>query len=249
MFNRRDVLKYLNSKDIADYIEKVEYEPSFAAAIWIVFFSRKLSLWEKIEKFRDIEKTAERTDYDLVETLELWLDKINKELYDFNSIGDSHDVVYSVSLIKSRQAIYFRTLDECMKYMNKDGKISYEVTKIFLDDFRYNIIDSQRQISAIFRNYDGKYEIRSIVPNNYLRTLMQSEDFREVQMDVPVPFKKGDVLKNIKDTSLIIFEGVEEDDLGNKRFLYKDVGDEEDFITSITYRAIFDYQYAKVEEE
>jgi len=248
MYTNKDAIQLIHSKSIRDFLIDIDYEPTFTQAAWFVIMDENLSLWQKFEIMRDLEKGCKREDYKIKEGIENWILTLDKAMYDFKNVSEDDDVIYGVCPLGSDYRVYSRNYEDCLKHMEslKDGSINFTVHRIDMNSLSEDKV-SQDIVEACYKEIDGKHEITDLL------FIEHDEDFWEVfdnkPRNIPLPFNNGDIIKNVTcyDSEPVIFEEIAEID-GEDYFICREVSGEEDERTIMTYTSIFNYEYVNKEE-
>ena len=206
-----DIFKYVNSKDVREYLKSIDYKFSASDAAWIVNRCVDLSLDEKISVWNEIMNTmpdcrlVSPYDDEVVESfyslLKAHIDLENAYLEDFRICGA--DEYYEYELVyEDRYHSFFhnyfgpyRSYDECFSKISERNTSTdiagYCMRKKGFGDHK-----------AMFCNYskDGKLldvegrDLKGYDKDEYYRITYL---FINMWPDIPVPFKKGDLLRYV----------------------------------------------------
>lgn len=77
-----DIFKYLNSKDIAEYLRSIDYKFTSAEAAWIIWHCRSITLAEKYEAWQEIIDTMPDCTVMLRGSLHNYLKELMAQQYD-----------------------------------------------------------------------------------------------------------------------------------------------------------------------
>ena len=213
MFNRgilkekveiKDDYNLINSRAIADYCRSIKHKFNTEELAVLVYRNQRMSLEEKIDKYNDLIKNyhdmevIERINckhYSSVKTMikdEIQRIKIlNKKL-----IQDDENCIYTWTEFNKSTQKYehsgdiehtFKTYKEAfkniMEYIKEyDDTISFRITKKYFD----------KQKEKIFADYNvenKKAILVDISENNKIFL-----DINQIFLNIPTPFKKGDIL-------------------------------------------------------
>ena len=193
-----DFTKFLNSKDIAEHLCKINYVFSPEEALYVIHGSRTASLAEKRGAYVDL--LAQHPDHKLKErrfqafkdhTLESFLNAYFKKqdalIEECKRAGD--DAVYFFHSYNSAEGwnrddhSLFHTFDECFfAAKDEDGVEKAEVVKQFLSD--------------------GRTVSLTLLPSGTILDVDTSEQddvlfhaFEMLYVEIPTPFRFGDIVK------------------------------------------------------
>lgn len=202
-----NIYEFINSEDIREHWEKINYVPSALESAWLVWQSRNHTLEEKhagwiniIDNYEDCPIPAGLHDIpqeSLHKFLERYM-KIELELASkFYTNEPSSVYSYRMCFDDDRdwyeESALFASFDEAYVHSKGDGDPPYpnfiEFTKIYVGN-------EGRRIFVRF-NLDG--EIVSVDEGYYLADAKDVEIFQEVFWNMwfsfPIPFTKGDIVK------------------------------------------------------
>ncbi len=204
--SKLDDYDLINSKAIRNYCRKIKYQFNTEELAVLVYRNKTMNIEEKIAKYQDLinnypdMEVIERINcnhYGSVKTLiQNEIDRI-KSLYD-DFVKEEKNCIYAWDEYNRSTKSYSRTNDvinnlkstykevytEVRDYINEyDDTISFNITKKYLDKdgsicANYIVIDKNPKLVEINREYEDLPDIEGIFVN------------------IPVPFKKGDVLVN-----------------------------------------------------
>ena len=206
-----DITRYLNSKDVREYLRKIEYKFTAAEAAWIVDRCEALPFEEKVEAWETIIKTMPDCRYvspwdedkviesihaaikEYIDLKRLWFDEFTKEgeriYYEFN-----YKYEYNYPLRDFYIGRYSR-FDECISNIKTDIKTGKD---IFGYVIRKNEIDKAGCMYCWY-SYDGKLLDVELTDfgdkkDEYYRI---SYLFTNMWPEFPMPFEKGDILRYV----------------------------------------------------
>lgn len=204
-----DVYKYVNSKDVREYLRSIEYIFSGSDAAWIVERCVGLSLEEKISAWKEIMQTmpdckvvspyregdvfesfyAALTEYiDQKESLlEGFQKKSDKDYYEFDYKYDDPNLDRYSSYIGP-----YESFDECVAEIRKDintggHSIGYYVRKSEIGFKHSYSCEYSRDEKLLNVSGPGHINEKDYYRIEYL--------FINMWPEFPVPFKKGDILR------------------------------------------------------
>ena len=202
-----DVFKFVNSKDVREYLKGIDYKFSAPDAAWIVDRCVGLSMKEKIAVWKEIMKNMPdcryESPYGLTKSIDSfhkalteYIDLKNDLLEEFQNCGDKeyyeYDYVHEhfngfIGYIGS-----YASYEECSSKIRMNintGKdiIGYIIRKTGIGTgisvhCRYSYSGDLLDVSG-----QGHYDSKE-----YYRI---SNLFSNMWPDIPVPFKKGDILR------------------------------------------------------
>ncbi len=200
----KDDYNLINSRAIGDYCRQIKHKFNTEELAVLVFRNNRLSINEKIEKYNDLinnypdMEVIERINcnhYDSVKTL------IKKEIQRLKRleeklIKEEKNTIYTWTEYNKTTLKYssnrdlehtFRTYKEVMKdiesYIKEyNDTISFTITKTYLDNSKNDIIAEYfvENKKIIFNHIKEKYE--------------DVLDIDMIYLNIPTPFKKGDIL-------------------------------------------------------
>ena len=197
-----DFTKFLNSKDIAEHLRKINYKFSLEEALYVIHGSKDRTLAEKREAYLSLltqfpdHKLKERgfgafKNHTLESFLNTYFKKQDALIADCKREGD--DAVYSVCTYNSGEGwncddrSLFHSFDESFSEVkSEDGVKKFEIIKQFLP--------TNRTVSLTF------------LPNGEILDVETSERDDEVMdafemlyVEIPTPFRFGDVVTPVKE--------------------------------------------------
>ena len=198
-----DICTYVNSRDIGDYLRKINYEFTSKEAAWLIWQCFSISLEEKHNAWEQL--MLELPDYDLGEKFEYLPNNSLYELIRRNIKND--EKLYELFKKKETGAVYqyrfycpndsswcedyegiYASLEECWTEIEEDMNLGIEVI-----DIRKRYISSNKTIEVRFTPNKTIMNIYSYnVEDEDLATM--EGNFDEMWFDFPVPFEKGDIL-------------------------------------------------------
>ena len=221
-----DIYKYINSKDTREYLRNINYKFNVKEALFIINHSFDITIEEKhkllkevMNEYDDIAYKEHKSLYDIININR----KRREEALDF-FINDKDTYVYTFTIYFSdieeyESDIFFSSLDEVKKYLEKNKKeLFYEswrdINKTVEFDFvevkKYKI-DSDKYIGSIALNealdivyinissdiikYSVGYELKELDAEDITSSFF---------LNIPTPFKKGDILIHPKKKPFLI---------------------------------------------
>ena len=208
-----DILKYVNSKDIREYLRSIDYKFSASEAAWIVNKCIDLPLDDKISAWKEIMNTMpdcnlvswSPNDGEVVKSfyslLKAYIDLEKAYLEDFRICGDDEYYEYChvyKERCHSRFHHYFgpyRRYDECFSQISKlnngDSVVGYCMRKKGFDS--HEAVFCQYSKDGKILDVEGR-DLKGYDKEEYYRITYL---FLNMWPDIPVPFKKGDLLRYV----------------------------------------------------
>ena len=216
MFNRgikkdtkrkEDIYDLINSKAIGDYCREIRHEFNTTELAVLVYRNKKMDIFEKISKYQDLidnypdMEVVERFNckhYDSVKTMiKNEIDRIT-ELY--QNFVDKDDCIYGWSdwnrngysnyEIDNAKRTYKEIESEITNLINEYNDIDcFSITKKYFDGPEVIFRDKEKRIIAnckVIKKIPKIIEIKEFGE--------EMSDFEGIFINIPVPFKKGDIL-------------------------------------------------------
>jgi len=192
-----DIYKYINSADLREYLEKMEYKPDILQSVFIIETNTSLSVKEKHRGFKEIIENMPDCPLKLnirtEKSLHRYLEKIIKEEETtINAVEQNFYDTYTYYLLKDgvrqKNDKKYNDFKECLSaaLAENDGYITilgYKSTEKYPD---------------IYLSYSPKGTLLS-----FFNKLCEENSLRELPlsnlMDLPMPFKKGDVVEMLNE--------------------------------------------------
>ncbi len=204
----------INSKSIGDYCRKIGHKFNTEELAVLVYRNKKMDIFEKISKYQDLidnypdMEVIERMNckhYNSVKTMiKNEIDRI-KELYqDF--IGEDDCIYgwsdwnrngYSNYEIDNAKGTYIEIESEIKNLINEYNDIDcFSIKKIYHDGPEVIFRDKEKKIIANYRVINKIPKIMEI-----MKFSEEMSDLEGIFVNIPVPFKRGDILINGNDIS------------------------------------------------
>jgi hypothetical protein len=201
----KDDYNLINSRAIADYCRSIKHQFNTEELAVLVYRNKRMSIEEKIEKYNDLienypdMEVIERINckhYDSVKTM------IKNEIERLTSLKeklekDEEGVIYSYEMYYASTNDWDTNralLDNLSLSFSKIKKEIYEYIKEYDDTLAYRIIkkylnSDEPTITAEYQVFDQKGILTNIQDseNDFL-------DIDNIFLNIPTPFKKGDIL-------------------------------------------------------
>lgn len=202
-----NIYEFINSKDIREHWEKINYVPTALESVWLVWQSKNHTLKQKHVAYREIIDNTKDCSipaglHDIPqESLHNFLERYMKIELELVSkfYTNEPNAVYSYRMCFDddrdwyKESALFASFDEASAHSKGDGDPPYpnfvEFTKIYVGN------EGRR----IFTRFSLEGEIVSMDEGYYLTDEKDIEIFQEVFWNMwfsfPTPFKKGDIVK------------------------------------------------------
>lgn len=198
-----DIICFLNSKDVAEYLESIKYDFTPEQAAYVIHNSKKHNLAQKqaawqelIEKYSDFHLSKRRSDLPDGITLGEFLKKyiaLQNKLIDECKTGSG---IYTYTYLSKDDGYwvdgrgYYDSYDKCINAVKEEFD-EYELLKIRITKSHFNV------------KYDGGIQL-DITPDGKALDVCAnciSDEEQEILnyfdwcwVDIPTPFKSGDVV-------------------------------------------------------
>lgn len=195
-----DIYQYVPSKDIREYLQKIGYEFSALEAAYIIWNNKNITLAEKdvafaklIDEYPD-EEIKGRINTEPRKSLHAFLDTYmgipDFELGAFYD-NEAKDAVYRYRFYCKGDKDWcenydrvFQTYEDVEKALQKDFDLPIEKVQV-----KKSYFDKQRSDMVITQNKNGE-----IADMDYSRMCELNDVFEGYWIDIPLPFKRGDIL-------------------------------------------------------
>ena len=194
-------LEFINSKDVREYLEKINWQPDAVCSAWLIFQSKNHTLDEKFyawEELMTVCKDAplpKHNETSLFEFLKNYIEKTRAYIEDFTT-NYNNEAVYSYSIycegegwIRDREfySSYENVLCATLEDDDLDGIVNFSIRKDFIDGAKQTetlYLSPSREILRI--------ENSNNLPEEDFTVLY--EVFDSMFFDISTPFRKGDIL-------------------------------------------------------
>lgn len=201
-----NIYSYINSKDIKEHLESLDYQFNSLEASWLVYQSGRHTLYEKIDAWNWIienmpdcevkERMNCKYRTSLHETLKEYIELMNnfiKEFYD----GDECVYTYGYYCIGDNKRYYdenvYKSIDDCFNDIfdgcDEEEKEAFVDIKIT----RHSISKEKRKVEVYFSK-DKEILCVDAFSKTDDEALLTTEFFDGMWFAFPTPFKAGDVL-------------------------------------------------------
>ena len=215
-----DIFQYVNSRDIREHLQKLDFQFTPLQAAWLVWQCEQMSLKGRIDAWRDIAATMSdqplepkqlrNLDADfknLHEYLNAWTVYQKEMVEDF--IRPQEKYIYILASSHPNHSIteegYFETFEQCIdgareRFGNLDEPYAFSDRFLNRDCFPLTVT-KQKLGSDDYDSYAGintDFEISSIAKGGeaWKEPGYLDDIFEMCWFDFPIPFVKGDVVKN-----------------------------------------------------
>ena len=207
-----DVYNLINSKAISNYCREIKHQFNTEELAVLIYRNNKMNIDEKIlaykeliEKYPDME-VIERINCehyfsvkDMIKNEILRLDKLSKKLKQ-----DEEDVVYTyIPFYESTQEYYPYTSD--LDNIYKTYRETYTAVNEEIEE--YNDIEKFRMIKRHISSQENKVIAEFMVENKIPKMINLYDpndnflDIDNIFVNIPTPFKKGDILVEGKESN------------------------------------------------
>ena len=236
-----DFYKYINSKDVAEHLKKINFHLNPLQCLWIIFQNHDITLNEKTEA---LEYILDMPDYEFANyehpygigvhrIIDDYFDYIKTIKYELK-IKDENCFYESYIHYEDRTvhpAIFFRDYETCLKHIenyfeDKERIVSgYEIHKISFNTYE----------DTIKAKYKGK-ELISIHKCGDWDPLINNLVDESELIKLTSPFKSGDILYDLIEEKIVVLESVSPNDMGAICYYVSDDGKtlEKDYVLFFT---------------
>ncbi len=196
-----DAFKWFNSRDVRDYLRKINYQFNTLETAWLVYCNQSACLSEQLSAFREIidtmpdailEKPIQQVGINtLHELLKEYIKIKENTLQKFSSTEDNPvfqaEWYYNDSNIApTRIDKVFLSEEECLKYIAEEKwEREYDQFAIFRLNQDGYIVKGYNEKCFVSSIYDSRYSHDETAVLSYLS---------DIQPNFPLPFKQGDIL-------------------------------------------------------
>lgn len=193
-----DIFRFINSDDVKNYLKEINYEFSTIEIAWIIYHSFDATLEEKHKAWQEIIDTMPDMEFYIRFTDEKYK-SLHQFLKDYmNKQNSDKDLFFKIEQnTRYRLDTYpwgygdiFEDYDSCYESAFeklKENKLKYiEITKISTIEYQgiKILFNAEKEILNVdyFDENNDKYDNRKRSP------------FECMELNFPLPFKKGDIL-------------------------------------------------------
>ena len=207
-----DIYRFLNSKDIAEYLRNIDYKFSVIEAACLIYRCRKITLQDKLQAWQELIDVYPDCPY---ERMAIKTDSFHQCLNDYISLQKKimeefynkepgavywycwHEVEQNDWYSSPDDDAIFSNFNACYQSFAKEIKERhYCEDTINQRSFRKTWLDPKMHFGDnIDVEVNGRFEITKISQSN-LSEEEQEIDwiFESMWLDIPTPFKRGDIL-------------------------------------------------------
>lgn len=199
-----DILQFINSKDVRNYLKKINYNFTAPEAAWLIYRSKNHTVYEKLGAYEQFMKEYQDCKVEvaniptldsLFEYLKEYIENCKKAIDEFSQPGG----IYSIKVcFRDRDTNYE------VKYLFDNFTAVKEQCKSemqwnYIEDAVSFVISKHFPKNKAVKNI--KYPVQIVLRANDLEIididiLNMFDIFRELAFDFPVPFKAGDIVFN-----------------------------------------------------
>lgn len=198
-----DVFKYINSKDIREYLKDINYKFNMFEAMCIVNDAYHVPLIERLNAYKNIRYTFENCEFvesdgskwiNISKTIGNYIDAVNEFI---TSLYLEHGYIFTYEYldfndknkdVHSNKELY-NSFTDILENIKKE-----KLESSLLWVCRYKTIKDTKEYNGdqIFINKD--YEISNIEQNKNISSIINDNPFNADNIKVPIPFKEGDII-------------------------------------------------------
>ncbi|MBO5174838.1 MAG: hypothetical protein J6B84_06825 [Eubacterium sp.] len=222
-----DVYSLINSKDIAEYLREIHYEFNSLETAWLIWKNDYLTFDEKKKKWHEVIETmpdcevSEREGWhtgweSLHQMLQEYMDLVDEIREDFEKDPEPGKYVYQNSYYDeieqyNRAREVFPDFRSCAEDAKEDvfyvdlPVVTYWLERQAVQDVEDRVILTYRKDGAfmnVFEKYKGTTKENDLLCNS----------FEGIWLDIPTPFKKGDIVWNPRNPDpeerIVVVDGV-----------------------------------------
>ena len=200
----KDDYNLINSKAISDYCRSIEHKFNTEELAVLVYRNKKMNIEEKIDKYKDLIKNY--PDMEVIERINCKHYDSIKEMIE-NEISRLEDL-YHKFISKNEDCIYTwieynkSTLQYDHRNTIKNTKKTFEEAYKEVSDYvkEYNDTISFEIIMKDFNNWENNITGYYVIENKEIKLINLIEnknnflDIDNIFLNMPTPFKKGDIL-------------------------------------------------------
>ncbi len=203
------ILDFINSRDIAEHLKKLNYEFSTPEASYLIYRSHKHTLDKKIDAWNTIIaempdcSMAERVNMEAIQSMHRFIKEyinVQKNKLEYFYKNDGAVYFHAIHYEGDPKPDYsqpFSTFEKCMQAVKDDLEYmrEYKVVEIFIKKHPLDNSGKQELKNVCEVEYNDKLEIMRVV-QYYLPKQYEDIDeaFEGMWFQIPTPFKKGDIV-------------------------------------------------------
>lgn len=225
-----DIYKYINSKDIREHLKNINYKFTMFEAMCIVNDAYQTPLIERLNAYKNIRFTFDNCEFvepdgskwvNISKTIGNYIDSLNEFItslylehgyifsYEYIDYNDKYNNVHSDKML-------FKDFANILDYLKENT-----IKKLLLWIYRYKSVRDLNDGIRDVIHINNDYEISNVIERRTTETSITSNPFDASNINVPIPFKRGDKLwdSNCPTNSegkLLVYEFVEKVDEGIK---------------------------------
>jgi hypothetical protein len=201
-----DIYKYLNSKDVREYLRSIDYKFNASEAAWIVnrcvglSLDEKISAWNKIMNTMPDCKLVSPYDGETVDSfyslLKAYIGLINEYLEDFKKCGDNEYYEYHYEYVHRHHSLFhdyfgpYKNYEDCLQHdITNKNIVGYCIRKNGFGDHKVMFCKCSKDGKLL--DVEGR-DLKGYDKDEHYRITYL---FINMWPDIPVPFKKGDLLR------------------------------------------------------
>ena len=221
-----DFYKYINSKDVAEHLRKMNFELSSQDCLWILLQNENLTLNEKTEALKYVFTMP---DYEFANSDGKSVHTFIKEYFDYlelikREFIEKDDNSFYTGFVDyekhtSHLAIYFKDYESCLNHI----KENIYNTKRVVKGYKIHRIPFNTYEDTIKAEYfdDELISIHKCGGWDPLITLFWiAGDY----VKFPTPFKPGDILYDLIEEKIVVLESVSPNDVSTVCYYVSDDG-------------------------
>ena len=204
-----NIYKYIRSKDVREYNEKIRHKFNATESAFLVWLNGDISLKEKHDAWREImqefqdEEVSKRPNVDYVASLFALLNKFiqtDNELID-EFYKKDEQAVYSFRYYCRDDSSWYEDYGRIytdFEYMKRETEKYFDLDIICIEYTKKYLSSPYRQIMLVIDKSGNVMSIdgESVLGNNNI--VSKDEFFEGLWIDVPTPFKYGDIVYSKK---------------------------------------------------
>lgn len=206
-----DIFSFVNSKDIREYLRKIEYQFNSLEAAWLIYWCHHLTYEEKKTAWKQVISTLPDCEIPkqmnhlamkgIHAVMERYMTIVDEAVADFIKESKGHRYVYMYSYLYEGDASWeenfqtiYGSLDTCMSVYQISVETDAE-NEIIKYRIRRQELDHPELVSEM--EYNGKGQFLNIVKyhaENEMDNDILNYFFKALWLNFPTPFAKGDIV-------------------------------------------------------